>query len=369
MDLLVETAQLKKAVSQIAPVAKNATVLPVLQTIKLETVDGQLTLDATDLDMRATRTIDAEVTTPGILCVNGRLLNSFLATAKVPDLHLKAEGDNLLIEGSNIHVTINGVVAEDFPVWDSADELKRFFDIDTKLFCHHISQVVDAVAADESRPVLTGLYLHDRDSHIYLVATDGYRLACQPVMKSVTEGVNLIIPAKTANYISKLFSDEEYLTLSFNESTVVFDGEHAKLVSRLIDGAYPNYAALVPTSFTTEADGDKESLEDAIRATLVFSQAQGDSTILDFSETDQAFTAESASAGDTVGSARLTTEVKVDGEGVTIRLNGNYALVALGHIEQADVKVGLNGSDKPIVFSEALGGGVYYYLVMPMAVK
>jgi DNA polymerase-3 subunit beta len=366
MNIEVNTDSLRKVLNKLVPIAKGKQTLPILSFIKIEAKDDTLDFTTTNLEEWVEKRIPATVNESGTLCINTSILNDFIAALHVETIKLSSDGDNLIVKAENVEAIINGIDVNDFPTMPRDDEQTNLLTIESTILTHGISQVIGAVSDDLSRLIITGVYLHNSNGGLYLVATDTHRLARQYLMEfNHEEAVKLLITSKTMQFLPRLFEDEKTIAISFTDSLVIFKSEHTSLISRLIEGAYPNYEALLPTSFKTQINVDKASLENALSAATIFSKTIADSAILIFSENDQLLTVEGKS-NDGVGQAKLSTEIRMEGSPISIKLNGRYALDALGHVEKNEIKIGLNDELSPILFTSDFDSDFFRYIVMPL---
>lgn len=365
MDVTVNTSDLHKVLSKLAPLAKGG-VLPSLSYVKLQTKEGSLQFSVSNLEVWADKQIPAEVTTEGTLYINTGVFNEFISTLKVENVRLQAENENLIIEAENVHALINGMVDDSFPVKPVHEALPNSLSIELSVLFSSIDQVADAASDEQATPVLTGVYLHTREDKLYMVATDRYRLACQFLMDS-DKDIKLLLPAKTMQYIPKLFDGEDNVSISYDDMVVVFESTNTSLLCRMVEGEYPEYEKLLPKTFKTKIQVGKGILADALQSATVFSKNVADSATLIFSEEDQRLSIEGESQdGDSVGSAKMSIEVQVEGDPISIKLNGKYALNALNHMKTDMVSIGLNERLSPIIFTDDLTTDSYTQVVMPL---
>jgi DNA polymerase-3 subunit beta len=364
MDLTVKTSDLKKVLSKLAPLTKGVTILPALQFTKIKTGDGVLRFSTSDLEVWADKQIPAEVVNTGSLYINTSVFNEFASTLKVDEVRLKSNGDHLIIEAENIHATINGIVPDEFPTKPAHESFSEPLTIDSTTLFNGIAQVADVASDDIARQVLTGVYLHNRDGKLYMVATDSYRLACQPLM-NIDQEVKLLLPAKAMQFVSKLFEDEDSISIASSDDLVYFSAPETSLLCRVVDGVYPDYEQLIPKEFKTRIQVSKQDFESALRSATVFSKSAADSATLVFSESKQTLAVE-GSGEDLTGKAKLLVEIKIEGEPISVKLNGKYAQNALNHIKNDVVNIGLNDKLSPILFTDDLDVDSYVHIVMPL---
>ena len=176
MKLQVTQENLNKALNNVARVANNRGTLPILGNILLKTSSNRLSIAATNLDIAITHFIGSKVSKEGSITVPARLMQDFVSSLPSGVINLELEGNKLHITTQQYQSVINGIPADEFPVMPaitSGDNWK----ISTNIMRGALQQVIFAASGDDARPVLTGVYVHNIEGNLYMVATDSYRLA------------------------------------------------------------------------------------------------------------------------------------------------------------------------------------------------
>ena len=177
MKLQVTQENLNKALGNVARVAiSSRNPLPILNNVLLRTVDNRLTVSATNLEIAITEHIGAKVSAEGAITIPARLFQEYVSSLPSGIIDLSVKDHKLQISTAGYKSTINGIAADEFPVVPSIDR-KNGWKISGKELKRGLQQVIFAAANDDTRPVLTGVYIHTHDGGLYAVATDSYRLA------------------------------------------------------------------------------------------------------------------------------------------------------------------------------------------------
>jgi DNA polymerase-3 subunit beta len=225
-----------------------------------------------------------------------------------------------------------------------------------------LQQVVVAASHDDTRPVLTGVYMHTHEGDLYVVATDSYRLAERKVMK-LKENVNLLIPASSIQDLLRILGDgEEEVVVHHDEQQVLFKVGDVELVTRLIEGNYPDYRKLIPSNFTTTASLPRSELVNITKVSSLFARESAGSVTLELDENSKQIGIRSIASQ--LGENTATATAEVSGEGA-ITLNSRYILDALGVIDEQDVSVSFNGKLEPCVI-HGVAEKDYIHIVMPL---
>jgi DNA polymerase-3 subunit beta len=227
--------------------------------------------------------------------------------------------------------------------------------------------VTFAAATDEARPILTGVLAKFEGNQLTLAAADNYRIAVKtiPILDAVEE-TSVVVPARSLHELSRVLADTEDpidLVLSPSRNQILFHLEGVDLVSRLIDGQFPNYQQVIPKSYTTRAMVDRDQLLKAVRlASLI---ASSSANIVKLHVGKDAETGVTVSAAADVGDNKSDVEAQVEGDGTTIAFNARYLIDVLANVSADRFSIELNGPLSPGVF-RPVEDGQYVHVVMPV---
>jgi DNA polymerase-3 subunit beta len=256
MKLTVQQDVLLKALLHSANVIERRTTVPILSHLLLEASSyGALTITATDLDLSLQETIPAEVSEPGKTTVSAHLLREIIRKFLPQDvisLTLLSESQHLLVENSHSRFELSTLPAEDYPSVQSAEFSHHFM-----LTCSQLKKLLErttfAMSTEETRYFLNGIYMHSESKlqELRMVATDGHRMArvYTPLPKGAEDIPGVILSSKTVNEMFSILRDlneTDQIEISLSVSLVRFRMNDILLVSRLIDGAFPDYERITP---------------------------------------------------------------------------------------------------------------------------
>jgi DNA polymerase-3 subunit beta len=342
--------------------------LPVLANVLLKTEDAGLKLTATNLEIGITHWVPGKIETDGALTVPARLITDVvnsLPSGERVDLELEGKG-SLSIRAGRQRAHIRGIDADEFPVIPSAGE-RPTTRISQKVLKRALGEVTFAAATDEARPILTGVLTRLVGDQLTLAAADNYRIAVKTLSTlDAAEETTLVIPARSYAELARVLGDTDDavdLVLAQSKSQILFHLEGIDLVSRLIDGQFPNYQQVLPSSFTTRAVMDRDELLKAVRlsAFIASSSANVVRLRLEGSGTNSVTVAAAADVGDTEGEVEAT----VEGEAVTISFNARYLQEALQNLSAAQLALELTGPLSPGVL-RPIGDTEYVHVIMPV---
>jgi len=361
MKLQVTQENLNKALGSVSRVANSRGTLPILANVLIKTNNNRLSLSATNLDIAITHYIGAKVNTEGSITVPARLMQDFVNSLPDGVIELDLKETKLHISTEQYQSVVNGIMADDFPSMPAITDGKTW-KVAGNVFKKALQQVVFAASADETRPVLTGVLLKTQDGKLNMAATDSYRLAEKEIGTNKEE-VQLLIPASAMHDLLRVLGDsDDEISITHNDQQVLFKVDDIELVTRLIDGKYPDYRKLIPASFATQATLKRADLTNITKVSSLFARESAGSVTLEIDDTKQQVSIRSVASQ--LGENTATAEAKATGSG-SITLNSRYLLDALGVLSGEDVVFGFNGKLEPTLLSDPASPD-YQHVIMPL---
>lgn len=343
------------------------TALPVLGNVLLRTEDAGLKLTATNLEIGITTWVPGRIDAEGAITVPARLIADVVSSLPSDErVELEVEdGTTLRLKAGRYQTHIRGTDADEYPVITPAGDrpTTRIRQGDMR---RALSEVVFAAANDEARPILTGVLTRLSGDEMVLAAADNYRIAVKRVpLQQSTEETTLVVPARSYAEVSRLLGDSDDsldLMLAQARSQVVFRVEGIEFVSRLIDGQFPNYESVLPSSHTTRALVDREDLLQAVRLSALMAAPNSNVIRLDFGEGSTGLTV--AASGD-AGDAKGEVEAEIEGDGVSIAFNSRYLVEALQNVAGERLGLEFSGPLSPGVI-KPVDDPAYVHVIMPV---
>ena len=368
MKLSVMQENLARGLSVVSRAVSNRSTLPVLSNVLLKTEDAGLKLTATNLEIGITYWVPGKIESDGATTVPAKLLTDLvnsLPSGDRVDLTLQA-ADTLHLRCGRFESHIKGIDADEFPAIGAAGE-RPTTRIAQNVLRRALAEIVFAAASDEARPILTGVLARFEGDRLTLAAADNYRIAVKtiPILDAVPE-TSVVIPARALNELARILADVDdpvEVVLAGGRNQVLFHLDGVDLVSRLIDGQFPNYQQVVPQSHTTRAILDREELLRAVRPAALIAHESANIVKLQISSDGEPGITVSANAevGDHVGQVEAT----VEGDGTTIAFNARYLADVLTNVTADQFALELNGPLSPGVF-KPVGDDQYIHVVMPV---
>ncbi len=361
MKLQVTQENLNRALGSVARVANSRGTLPILANVLIKTSNNRLSLSATNLDIAITHYIGAKVSKEGSITVPARLMQDFVSSLPDGVVELDLQETKLHVTTDHYQSVVNGIVADDFPVMPAITDGKTW-SIDGGLFKKSLQQVVFAASSDETRPVLTGVLLQTHEGKLSMAATDSYRLA-EKQLGSNKHDIHLLVPASAMQDLLRVLSDDtEKVNITHDEQQVSFHVGDIELVTRLVDGKYPDYRKLIPSSFETRATLKRADLVNVTKVSSLFARESAGSVTIEVDEAAKQLSIRSVASQ--LGENTATATAKVKGSG-SITLNSRYLLDALGALSGEEVTFGFNGKLEPTLLSDA-DSPDYQHVIMPL---
>lgn len=364
MELTVTQENLTRALTAASRIASTKTQLPILSNILLRTDGNRLLVAATNLEIATTQYIGAKVVKPGAITIPARLMSEFISSLPKESVELKVVNDNLHIKSGTYNSIINGVIADDFPELPTINETSSIqYSIKADDFKDAVSQTIITASNDSTRPVLTGVYWHSHRGQLYLAATDGYRLSERRLVETKSE-VSAIIPTQTLQEVLRTITDDGgEIDILFDETQVRFRINDAEIISRLIDGNFPDYRQLVPSSSETSATLNKSDFIRVTKISGLFARESGGSVTLTADKDKGSLSIHSIASQLGENTSEAAAEVTNDGQ---ITLNSRYLSEALSVIDGDTVEFSFSGKIAPCVIKSTDAKTDYYHIIMPL---
>ncbi|PID30833.1 DNA polymerase III subunit beta [Candidatus Saccharibacteria bacterium] len=361
MKLKVTQENLSKALGYVARVANNRGTLPVLANVLLSIENNRLKLATTNLEIAISCTIGAQVQNEGTITVPARLFQELVSGLPSGVIELEQDEQRLKISADQYKSVINGVSADEFPVMP-AIEKGATLTISAQTMKEALQQVLFAASNDESRPVLTGVCVRSRDGALYFAATDSYRLA-EKKLHELNQDIAVLIPASALHDVLRVISDkDEDVTVLYDEQQALFTVGDVEIVARLIEGNYPDYRKLIPSTFQTTATLSRAEFVNIVKVTSLFARESAGSVMVNVDEASNSIWVRAVASQ--LGENNATTSVKAEGSG-SITLNSRYLLEALQAMNGKDVTIGFNGKVEAVLLSDPAEDD-YKHIIMPL---
>lgn len=347
--------------------------LPILGNVLLRTESGRLKLTATNLEVGINVWVPAKVDDEGSITVPAKLFTDFVNSLPPgpAELSLNVRTKTVHLRSGPYEANFKGMDAEEFPIIPAAPE-KPTTRLTRSTLRRMIGEVAFVATTDDSRPVLTGvLTTFDADT-VTMVAADPYRLSVRtaPLMQRVESKVEAIIPARSLQEVQRIIDDSEDpvdIFVTPNGSQIIFHTDEADLVSRVIEGQFPNYRQVIPSGkAATRIVVQREELLQATRLASLFARDSANMLRFQVDPAAQPPLVISANAAE-VGDNTAKVDATVEGQNTTIAFNSKFIADALGSLTASEVSLELGGPLAPGVV-RIVGDDSYLHVVMPLRI-
>ena len=375
MKISLLQENLAKGLSLVSRVVASKAQLPVLSNVLLSIDKGKLRLSATNLETGMNLWLGGKTEGEGKLTVPAKIFNEVVGSLPQETVVLEKEGEGLRISCGKFKSKINGIAAEEFPLMPSLRDgktIKETFSLDREAVEKGLGQVAMAAATDESRPIFTGVKMELDEKKLRLAATDGYRLSVKTVtnLKGLKKQKSLVVPARALMELVRAITATEteakevVLAATEEERQLIMAYGDVEVVTRILEGEFPDFDKIIPTSHTTAIVLDAEELLQAVRAAAVF--AKDSANIVRFKVSDKGLLI-SANAPQ-VGENEVELSGKKTGEDAEIAFNSRYLLEMLNVIEVKELRLEMSGPLSPGVFKPKEDNGLIH-IIMPVRVQ
>jgi DNA polymerase-3 subunit beta len=372
MNVSVMQENLARGLGIVSRAVSSRATLPVLANVLLRTQDGGLKLTATNLEIGINCWVAGKVSEEGEITVPAKLLTDLVASFPNQriDLVLSPKDRTLKVTCAGSRSSIKGIEADEFPVVAAIGDAPAT-SVDGRALREALGEVVFAAATDESRPILTGVLTRLTGSQMTLAAADNYRIAVRhlELASPVSGEILIVVPGRSYGELMRILPDGEApveITVTPNKSQVLFHAEGIDLVSRLIEGQFPNYEPVIPTAHTSRAVIDREAFLAGARRASIFARDSANivKIAVGSEEEDASAVSISAHAAD-IGDAADSLDATVEGSPTTIAFNARYLIDVLSNLGAEEAALELSGPLAPGVI-RGIGKDDYVHVIMPV---
>jgi DNA polymerase-3 subunit beta len=366
MKFSLPKSRLSSYLQSVLSVVPAKSTLPILSNILLECLEKKLKISATDLDISITATFDVDVDKKGSAVVPGRML--FDIVKELPETDVVFEGTNNRIEIKvpNGSYKLGGMSADDFPELPVVNTKKQV-DLEAGALAKMIKRTTFACSNDETRPALNGVLWQTKGETMTMVATDGHRLARVAVENKKLKGLydDVIIPPKVLDLIPKFIKDENAtIGVIFEENRIIFNLGEVILSSRLIEGPYPNYEAVIPASADKNMIISKGDLASAVRRVSILSNSLTHQVKFAIKNNNLTLSTTNTDVG---GEAKESLSCEYKNDAIEIGYNAGYVTDVLAKLDGDEVIFELSSPvSAGVIFSTETKKEEYLCLLMPL---
>ena len=375
MEIKLNSSDLLKALNHIHGIVEVRHTLPILSNIVLSAENNELSLSSTNLDIFCSDKIDAEIVNSGEISVPA--ITFFEIVKRLPSgsdviLSMGDEDTELILKCGRSKFNLSTLKTEDFPILSDKD-LSTNFVISADELSRMIDKTKFAISNEETRYYLNGIFFHKAESNsikfLRAVATDGHRLAQYdiPLPQGAEEITGIIIPKKTVFELRKVLDDADGdVSVSLNENKIKFSFNNLKIISKVIDGTFPDYTKVIPQNNDKKFKTNNSELKNAIdrvSAVAINEETKSKAIKLTIENNKLNLSVESQSKG----SAKEEIDISYSNEKVDIGFNSRYLLDICNEVDGDEIDVNLLDSISPAIILDKTDENLFFVL-MPMRI-
>ncbi|MES2471036.1 MAG: DNA polymerase III subunit beta [Patescibacteria group bacterium] len=356
--------KIKNAIGLAERIAGKNMTLPVLSCVLLIADKSNLTIRSTNLDLGIEIIVPAKVEVEGSVAVPGGILNNLLGTlGREKTVVLEVEGGNLKVSAQKTSSVVKAVPHEDFPIIPKVEE-ESVYTIKAMDISQGLKSVVYSASLSAVKPELSSVYMYCEADYVVFVATDSFRLAEKKVrVKKDKEFSPIIIPLRNVPELIKILDTmHDDVTLVVSRNQIAFSYKGLYVVSRVVDGVFPDYRQIIPKEATTEATALTQDIQDTLKVSTIFSDKFNQVNI---SVDPKTKTCIFKTKNNDVGEIEKAIDATIEGEPIAINFNHRYISDCLQSIEGDSLTLKFTTLNRPMVI-KSVSDPTFTYLVMPM---
>lgn len=371
MKFSIQQDAFQQAIAAVQRATATRVIQPILGHLLIESIGtDQLRLSATDLDFAIETMVPATIEEPGKTTIGAKILLSIVSKLPKDTVQVDVNSATQLarIQCGSSQFNVRTLPAEEFPVIQQIDQ-EQSVEVSLSAFIRAVQHTAFAAASYEANNVLGGVYFKLSSGQLEMAATDGSRLARSIETlegSTIAEAVTAIIPARILQELMKLMgpSSAETLRIGIKDGQIAFRTPTFYMLSRLLDGQYPQYEQLIPKEYKMVAYANRQALINSLERATVMANDRTNIVKMTFDKNTLSLMSQTPDVGD----SKDNMAIQYEGDELNVAFNYKFVLDALKVIESDDVRLELNGGLSPTLFKSRDENG-YLCLVMPVQVK
>lgn len=364
MNISCTQENLLKAVSTVSRVVGIRSTLPILSHILLKAQDGRLKVIGTDLEIGIIAGFGVKMEQEGSLTLPAKLLTDFVVNNPDEKINIEANAGKVKLSSQHFTGHLTSLDPEDFPLIPEVKDTQSIT-LQAQILKEAINKTVFASAIDETRPVLTGVSLSLEGNKLILASTDSYRLAEKKITVSENTGkkIKTIVPARTMQELARLISlQTEEVKISIAENQIAFDADSYKIISRVLEGEFPDYSQIIPKDISTHIKINLNKLSNALKLSMSFAREVSNNIKI---KAQPGENLEIIATSPQVGDSTSSLEADIKGDKIEMSFNAKYLLDIMNVLGGEDVVIELSGKTSPAII-KPIKDNDFLALLMPL---
>lgn len=365
MKIICTQENLRTGLGQVSRIVGSSTTLPILNNVLLQTENGQLKISATNLEMGMSTLVRCKIEQEGGVCIAAKVLLDLVNNLPNENITIEAGEAETAVTTDRYQTKIKHLPVEDFPLIPAIEDAS-LITVQAESLKEALESTVFAASTSETQPEISGISLKFEDSNVVVTATDRYRLAEMSIPVQTQAGRAVVVPQRSIVEMSRLLAlSNSEVQLNISATQMAISVNDTYLITRLIDGQYPEYQQIIPTETGILITLEHSELLSALKTSGIFSRGAGSVTLTIDSEKQQIqLLSSSQGVGESV--VEIPCTVKDAGKNTnSVILNYRYMLDLLTNTGPATLDISVIDDSSPVVF-RAQGKPNYLYLIMPI---
>lgn len=338
--------------------------LPILNTVLMTAKNNQINLSTTNLELGINYYLNTPVENEGRVAIPSKIITDFVSNIKDEKIEIYLKDNILSIQSNNFKTKLICFNPKDFPL---IPKLKKepLIILPARILKNALSSVFDSISLSQTRPELGGVFINLNKGRIYFASTDSFRLTEKIISTPCQKQISVIIPRNTAAELIRILSDyEKDVSVNIEENQIQFSSDDFDIISRLIDGRYPDYQKVIPSKSISQILFKKEDLQNNIRLAGLFSSNINDIG-LRIDEKEAVVFSKNSDRGEFNSRVKSNSGIQVE-EPFEVLLNYNYLADGLKNIPSDDILFEYTGEGAPVVLKPKDPELNFTYLIMPL---
>lgn len=368
MKLVILRNNLKGGLDMVSRAVGNNANLPIVSNVLIKTSENKVKISATNLEVGITASVSGKIIEDGSLTVPFDVLSSIVNNISSERINLEVKNNNLIITTDNYEASIQGIAESEFPIIPKLKNEKDYIEVSREEMADGLSKVILAAGFSDLRPEINGTLMVVESNVLRLVATDSFRLAEAKITRGfknhLPEGVKVIVPLKSADILHKLSADKaggDSVSVFFENNQIMFRSEGVEVISRVIDGKFPDYEAIIPKSLSSEVVVSREELQNALKLAGSFASRIKDVKL----RGKEGKVVEVYSSDSALGENKYLIPGKISGSNFEVTFNLRYFMDGVKAESTEQIYLGINEDSRPAVIKSPSNQS-YFYILMPV---
>ncbi|MBI4117320.1 MAG: DNA polymerase III subunit beta [Parcubacteria group bacterium] len=364
MKFIATTRKIQDGLNIVKNITGKNLNLPILNTVLMTAKNNQINFSTTNLELGIDYYLKTPVENEGKVAIPSKIITDFVSNIKDEKLEISLKDNILNIQSANFKTKLICFDPKDFPL---IPKLKKesLIVLPARTLKNALSSVFDSISLSQTRPELGGVFINLNKEKIYFASTDSFRLTEKIISFPCLKNISVIIPRNTAAELIRILSDyEKDISVNVEENQIQFSSDDFDIISRLIDGRYPDYQKVIPLKPTSHVLFKKEDLQSNIRLAGLFSSNINDIG-LRIDKKEVVVFSKNSDRGEFSSRIKNNSGIQIE-EPFEVLLNYNYLADGLKNIPSDDILFEYTGEGAPVVLKPNDSGLSFTYLIMPL---